>query len=106
MPFSPRRVQALFLAVTLLFAGALGWLGWRLLQQDRALERQRRLEQLEAAQTACALRLSPHAEFEEALADPTHARLPPGDRHAGKKIRHRGAPTERPAVLPGCACRP
>ena len=49
MPFSPRKVQALFLAVTLLFAGALGWLGWRLLQQDRALARQRRLEQLEAA---------------------------------------------------------
>ena len=47
--FSTRKVQTLFLAVALLFAGALGWLGWRLLLQDGALARQRRLEQLEAA---------------------------------------------------------
>ncbi|MBK5290236.1 MAG: hypothetical protein JJE04_00895 [Acidobacteriia bacterium] len=46
---SPRRLQGLFLAVTLLFAAAVGWLGWNLLEQDRALVRQRRVEQLEAA---------------------------------------------------------
>ena len=49
MSISPRKVQLLFLTVTLLFAGAFGWLGWRLLRQDRALARQRRLEQMEAA---------------------------------------------------------
>jgi len=77
MPFSPRKVQWLFLGVTLLFAGALGWLGWRLLQQDRALARQRRFEQLEAAadrvSAAVYRRL---AELEEALADPTQDRVP------------------------------
>ena len=46
---SPRRLQGLFLAVTLLFAVAVGWLGWKLVEQDRALARQRRVEQLEAA---------------------------------------------------------
>lgn len=46
---SPRRVQSLFLTVTLLFAAAVGWLGWELVTQDRALARQRRVEQLEAA---------------------------------------------------------
>jgi len=46
---STRRVSTLFLSVALLFAGALGWLGWRLIQQDRALARQRRVEHLEAA---------------------------------------------------------
>ena len=79
MPFSPRKVQALFLAVTLLFAGALGWLGWRLLQQDRALARQRRLEQLgAAADRVSAAIYRRFAELEEALVDPTQARLPPG----------------------------
>jgi hypothetical protein len=34
--------------VTLLFAAVIGWLGVRLLQQDRDLARQRRREQLEA----------------------------------------------------------
>jgi hypothetical protein len=79
MSFSPRKIQTLFLAVTLLFAGALGWLGWRLVQQDRALARQRRVEQLEAAadrvSAAVYRRL---ADFEEALADPVHGRLPAG----------------------------
>jgi two-component system phosphate regulon sensor histidine kinase PhoR len=74
--FSTRKVSALLLAVALLFTGALGWLGWRLLQQDRALARQRRLEQLEAAADrisgAMYRRLG---ELEEALADPDHASL-------------------------------
>ena len=33
--------------VTLLVASALGWLGWRLLSQERALEQQRRRDRLE-----------------------------------------------------------
>jgi len=35
------RLLGLFLAAMLLPAGALGWLGWRLIEQDRQLERQR-----------------------------------------------------------------
>jgi hypothetical protein len=35
------RLLALFLVVTLLPAAALVWLGWRLIEQDRRLERQR-----------------------------------------------------------------
>jgi tricorn protease len=36
-PSPPPRLLALFLSVTLVPAGSLVWLGWRLLQQDRAL---------------------------------------------------------------------
>ncbi len=93
MLFSPRNLQGLFLAVTLLFAAALGWLGWRLLQQDRGLARQRRLEQLEAAAERVTAALYRRlAELEEALADPAHARIPAGAvlvraRPAGMEVR-------------------
>ncbi len=43
----PRRLLLLFLAVTLAPAAGLVWLGWRLLEQERALEAQRRLERRE-----------------------------------------------------------
>jgi signal transduction histidine kinase len=43
----PRRLLVLFLAVTLAPAAGLVWLGWRLLEQERALEAQRRLERRE-----------------------------------------------------------
>jgi signal transduction histidine kinase/predicted negative regulator of RcsB-dependent stress response len=39
----------LFLGITLVLMGTLGWLGWRLFQQDRALERQRVQDRLERA---------------------------------------------------------
>jgi len=39
-----RRLLALFLALTVAPAAGLVWLGWRLLEQDRALETQRALE--------------------------------------------------------------
>ena len=45
----PRRLAALFLALTLAPAGGLVWLGWRLLEQDRALEVQRTQERREYA---------------------------------------------------------
>ncbi len=76
---SPRRLQGLFLALTLLFGAAVGWLGWRLLEQDRALARQRRLEQLEAAADRVTGALYRRlAEFEELLAPGGTGRLPPG----------------------------
>jgi signal transduction histidine kinase len=69
-------LQGIFLAMTLLVAAALGWLGWRLLGQDRALARQRRLEQVEAAADRVAGALYRRlAEFEEAAAA---GNLPPG----------------------------
>jgi signal transduction histidine kinase len=43
----PRLLLVLFLAVTLAPAAGLVWLGWRLLEQERALEAQRRLEHRE-----------------------------------------------------------
>ncbi|MBI4902763.1 MAG: HAMP domain-containing histidine kinase [Acidobacteria bacterium] len=43
----PRHVLTIFLSVALLSGGALGWLGWLLLEQDNAVESQRRREQLD-----------------------------------------------------------
>jgi hypothetical protein len=45
----PRRLLALFFAVTLAPAAGLVWLGWRLLEQDRQLETQRAMERRESA---------------------------------------------------------
>ena len=79
MSLSANRVFPLFGTVALLFAAALGWLGWRLIQQDRALARQRRLEQLEAAADRISAALYRRtAKLEEVLTDPIHAKLPEG----------------------------
>jgi signal transduction histidine kinase/tetratricopeptide (TPR) repeat protein len=45
----PGRTLAVFLCLMLVLGGALGWLGWQLLIQDRALESQRLQERLETA---------------------------------------------------------
>jgi signal transduction histidine kinase len=45
----PRYLLTLFLAIMLVLAATLGWLGWRLLEQDRALESQRTQERLDNA---------------------------------------------------------
>jgi hypothetical protein len=42
----PRPLLVAFLAFALAPVAALGWLGWRLLEQERALERQRAHERL------------------------------------------------------------
>jgi len=56
----PGRTLAVFLCLMLVLGGALGWLGWQLLKQDRALEGQRMQERLELAadHMAAALQLS------------------------------------------------
>jgi len=46
---SPRYLLTLFLAIMLVLAASLSWLGWRLLKQDRALESQRVQERLDNA---------------------------------------------------------
>jgi signal transduction histidine kinase len=45
----PGRTLAVFLCLMLVLGGALGWLGWQWLKQDRALEGQRLKERLELA---------------------------------------------------------
>ena len=45
----PRHVLTIFLGVAVVSAGALGWLSWLLVAQDRALDVQRRQERLEQA---------------------------------------------------------
>jgi len=56
----PGRTLTVFLCLMLVLSGALGWLGWQLLKQDRALEGQRLQERLELAadQMAVALQQS------------------------------------------------
>jgi signal transduction histidine kinase len=46
---SPRYLLTMFLAIMLVLAASLSWLGWRLLKQDRALESQRIQERLDNA---------------------------------------------------------
>ena len=59
----PGRTLAVFLCLMLFLGGTLGWLGWRLLEQDRALEKQRLQERLELAADGMA------AALEQSLAD-------------------------------------
>ncbi len=56
----PGRLLVVFLCLMVVLGGALGWLGWQWLKQDRALEGQRLQERLEqtADQIAAALQLS------------------------------------------------
>src|ERR1700756_185109 len=46
---SPRYLLTLFLSIMLVLAASFGWLSWRLLKQDRALESQRIQERLDNA---------------------------------------------------------
>ena len=45
----PRNLLVLFLGTTLVLTAGLGWLGWRLLQQDRAVEVQHIRDRLDSA---------------------------------------------------------
>ncbi len=64
----PRHLLMLFLVTTLVLALALGWLSWRLLQQDRALESQRIQERLQqVAEIVVAALLRNLSEVEEQL---------------------------------------
>ena len=45
----PRQLRLIFLATMLLLAGTLGWLGWRLLQQDQQLSSQQMAERQETS---------------------------------------------------------
>jgi len=70
----PRHLLALFLAVTLLPAAGLVWLGWRLLEQDRDLEAQRMLERREnAAELIVSALRERLLAARQTLADPSRA---------------------------------
>ncbi len=74
---SPSYVPAMFVALMLILAGALCWLSWRLLQQDRALENQRLREHLDhSADLAAATLKQSISETEGRLAE--LAALPDG----------------------------
>ena len=65
----PRHLVVLFLGIILVLMVALGWLGGRLLQQDRALERQRVQDRLELAADRAAAALTRRlAAIEDSLA--------------------------------------
>src|SRR5438270_1551869 len=51
---APVRLLALFVVISGVPLVALGWLGWRVLQQDQALEAQRLRERLDSAATLLA----------------------------------------------------
>jgi signal transduction histidine kinase len=100
-----RRLFVLFVATTLVPAIGLGWLGWRMVEQDRALERQRVQERRDhAADLGAAALERALAEIEERLAT-----LPDSGRHGvpivvfGPQgvLHHTGAaPPYYPAVPP------
>ncbi len=54
----PRHLIVLFLGIALILMSTLAWLGWRLFQQDRALERQRVQVRLEHAADVVATELT------------------------------------------------
>jgi signal transduction histidine kinase len=66
---TPARLAALFVCLTGMLLAAIGWLGWRLLAQERALDERRLYDQLENT-TALAAR-----ELDRALSD-WEAQLP------------------------------
>ena len=76
----PRHLVVLFVVVIVVPAAALAWLGWRLLEQDRALEGQRIQERLDRAadsiSAALERRLTQIADQLPALAASPPARLP------------------------------
>ena len=64
----PRHALLVFLCIMLVFGGALAWLGWRLLEQDRSLERQHLQERLDVAADHMANELQRHlSELESYL---------------------------------------
>ncbi len=77
-PHDPRRLLVLFTITTLVPAAGLSWLGWRMVEQDRALEGQRLQERRDqAADLAAAALQRILAEAEERLSTYSAARISP-----------------------------
>ena len=72
----PPKLPGLFLVATLVPVAALVWLGWHLLEQDRALENQRILERLEVGTDLIAAAIDRRiAEMQDRLSTPATALL-------------------------------
>ncbi len=85
----PRHLLLMFLSISLGPAAALGWLSWRLLEQDRALEAERIQERIEnAADTASAYLRQGQADVEGKLE--RLARLPQADLSAAAAMEADG----------------
>jgi signal transduction histidine kinase len=114
---APRKLLALFLLVTGVPFAGLAWLGWRLLEQDRALENQRLRERLENAASLLSHDLNRTlADWEQLLSTVTpgvSVALPPGGvllvldssgvlHHQGARLLHYPlvpSPPEAPASV-------
>lgn len=96
---APRKLLALFLLVTGVPFAGLAWLGWRLLEQDRALENQRLRERLENAASLLSHELDRAlADWEQLLSTVTPGApvaLPPGGvllvLDSSEVLHHQGA---------------
>jgi signal transduction histidine kinase len=74
----PRHVLTIFLGVAVVCGVALGWLGWLLLEQDNAVESQRRRERLDqSADIAIAEMQRALSDLEAQLTRPGIATAPP-----------------------------
>jgi two-component system phosphate regulon sensor histidine kinase PhoR len=80
---APAKLLVLFLLLTGVPLVALGWLAWRVLQQDRAIETQRSHERLENAATLIARDLDQRLDAWEALAAERRAGSGPAALPAG-----------------------
>ena len=74
----PRHALLIFLGVSAVSGVALGWLGWLLLAQDKAVETQRRQEKLnDAADRAVSVMQRSIADLEDRLKQPSISGPPP-----------------------------
>jgi signal transduction histidine kinase len=105
---APAKLLILFLALAGIPLGTLGWLGWRLLEQDRALENQRVHERLDNAAGLLARELDRGLSTWESLlptlAQGTFVALPPNAVavrfDAGGVRDHRGVPVPYYPLVP------
>ena len=74
----PRHILTVFLGAAVVSGAALGWLGWLLLEQDKAVEMQRRQERLDvAADRAVAVMQRSVGDLEARLGERTMSATPP-----------------------------
>ncbi len=96
-----RTIPVLLASATLLPILALGWLGFRVLEQDRALERQRERERLEFAAGRLALGIERRlVEIEAALARGAGLRFAAAGIEGGAVLYQPVAPAPDESVSP------
>jgi signal transduction histidine kinase len=84
----PHHLLTLFLATTLALASGLGWLGWRIIEQDRALEGQRVEEHLNQVADLISANLSQSlAELEQEISKVSTLAEPAAERESFRVAR-------------------